>query len=244
MKKCSASNLTEDRARPSPKTRAAPYTPGGFAMAVLLLVAVGLQGCGTLYATAKNPHGDDVMLLGYDPVAYFTAGRPVRGSKAITATLPGRTYYFATAQHKQLFDADPAKYEPQYGGFCSDGAAFGIKMSTDPAEFEIVDGRLFIFGDILGHEMWRLDPQWNIAHADRLWPEAKDVGYRWQSLRRYLNKVPHYLTGRELMAEWKRRNPGRELTYDPGGMVGNLFVKQPGWRAAEGFGQPAVGYPD
>lgn len=214
------------------------------AIAASVLAALALHGCGTLYATAKNPRGDDVMLLGYDPVAYFTAGRPVRGSNAITTTLPGRTYYFASVEHKRSFDADPARYEPQFGGFCSDGAAFGIKMSTDPSQFEIVDGRLFIFGDILGHEMWRLDPRWNIDHADRLWPEAKDAGYRWQSLRRYMNKVPHYLTGRELMAEWKRRNPGKELTYDPGGMVTNLFLKQPGWRAAEGFGQPALGYPD
>jgi YHS domain-containing protein len=224
--------------------RYSSYLGGTGVIAGLLLATLGLQGCGTLYATAKNPRGDDVMLLGYDPVAYFTDGRPARGSNAITSALPGRTYYFATAQHKQLFDAAPAKYEPQYGGFCSDGAAFGIKLSTDPSEFEIVDGRLFVFGDILGHEMWKLDPQWNIAHADRLWPEAKDNGYRWQSLKRYIDKVPHYLTGRELMDEWKRRHPGQELHYDPGSMFVNLFLKQPGWRAAEGFGQPALGYPD
>jgi len=217
---------------------------GAFALAMLVFTLLLLQGCGTLYATAKNPRGDDVMLLGFDPVAYFTDARPTRGSRAITTSLPGRTYYFASAQHKEMFDADPAKYEPQYGGFCSDGAAFGIKLSTDPSEFEIVGGRLFIFGDILGHEMWKLDPRWNIDHADKLWPEAKDVGYRWQSLKRYMHKVPHYVTGRELMDEWKRRNPGRQLSYDPGNMIVNMFFKQPGWRAAEGFGQPAVGYPD
>jgi len=213
-------------------------------LGVAVLFIVLLAGCGTLYATSKNPRGGDVMLLGYDPVAYFTEGRPVRGSNTITATLPGRTYYFASASHKQLFDADPRRYEPQYGGFCSDGAAFGIKMSSDPNEFEIVDGRLFIFGDVLGHEMWKLDPQWNIAHADALWPEAKETGWRGQSLKRYVFKVPHYLTGRELMSEWQRRHPGQSIGYDPGGMITNLFLKQPGWRAAEGFGQRALGYPD
>ena len=209
-----------------------------------LLAIAALQGCGTLYATSKNPRGDDVMLLGYDPVVYFTEGRRVRGSKTITATLPGRTYYFASPRHKQMFDDNPSSYEPQYGGFCSDGAAFGIKMSTDPNEFEIVNGRLFIFGDIIGHQMWKLDPQWNIAYADALWAEAKDVGWRLQSLKRHLFKVRHYLTGRELMDEWKRRNPGKTINYDPGGMMTNLFIKQPGWRAAEGYGQPALGYPD
>ena len=214
------------------------------AVAALLLVTASLSGCGTLYATAQSPRGDDVMLLGFDPVAYFTDGRPMRGSRTITTSLPGRTYYFASAEHKAMFDADPSRYEPQFGGFCSDGAAFGIKLSTDPSQFEVVDGRLFIFGDIIGHEFWKLDPQWNIAHADRLWPEARDVGYRWQSLKRYAIKVPHYVTGRELMDEWRRRYPGKALTYDPGNMIVNLFFKQPGWRAAEGFGQPAVGYPD
>ncbi|MEO7760271.1 MAG: YHS domain-containing (seleno)protein [Casimicrobiaceae bacterium] len=214
------------------------------ALIAVLAAALLMQGCGTLYATAKNPRGDDVMLLGHDPVAYFTDARPVRGSREISSTLSGRSYYFASVAHKQVFDADPARYEPQYGGFCSDGAAFGIKMSTDPGEFEIVEGRLFIFGDILGHEMWKLDPAWNIAHADRLWPEAGNTGHRWQSLKRYIFKVPHYLTGRELTDEWRRRNPGKSLTYDPGGMLDNLFLKPTGWRAAEGFGQPAVGYPD
>jgi hypothetical protein len=57
-------------------------------------------------------------------------------------------------------------------------------------------------------------------------------------------KVPHYKTGAQIKAEWQARNPGKTpSSYDPGGMVTNLFLKQPGWRAAEGFGQPALGYP-
>ena len=215
---------------------------------LILACTLLLQACGTPYATSKNPRGDDVMLLGYDPVAYFTAGSPVRGAHGITTSLPAhaptRTYYFATVGNKQLFDANPAKYEPQYGGFCGSGAAFGIKLGSDPTEFEIVEGRLFIFGDILGREMWKLDAKWNIDHADKLWPEMKDAGWRGQSLTRYTNKVAHYKTGAELMAQWQQRNPGKSLSYDPGGMVSNLFIKQPGWRAAEGFGQRALGYPD
>ncbi len=215
---------------------------------LVVVLALLLQACGTPYATTKNPRGDDVMLLGYDPVAYFTQGKSARGVNeifsALPAVVPTRMYYFATAEHKRLFDANPAKYEPQYGGFCGSGAAFGIKLGSDPTEFEIVDGRLFIFGDILGREMWKLEPTWNINHADQLWPEMKDAGWRGQSLARFANKVPHYKTGAELMAEWRLRNPGRALSYDPGGMVSNLFTKQPGWRAAEGFGQPVLGYPD
>jgi YHS domain-containing protein len=211
---------------------------------LLALFVTLLQACATPYATTKNPAGEEVMLLGYDPVAYFTQGKPVRGSHRLKVALPERVYYFATEEHKRLFEADPARYEPQYGGFCSSGAAFGIKLGSDPGAFDIVDGRLFIFGDVLGQEMWRLEPKWNIEHGDRLWPEIKQQGWRRASLARYANKVEHYKTGRELMAEWERRNPGKKLTYDPGGMFTNLFLKRPGWRAAEGFGQPALGYPE
>jgi YHS domain-containing protein len=205
---------------------------------------VQLTGCGTLHATAPNPRGEEVMLLGYDPVAYFTLGTPTRGRAEIQSTLPGRSYYFASAQHKALFDAAPAKYEPQYGGFCANGAPYKIKLGSDPMEFVIVQDRLFIFGDILGREMWKLHRDENIANADRVWPEIAQAGWRGQTLSAYVSKVPWYRTGAQLHAEFQKQNPGKTLTYDPGGMFTNLFLKRPGWRAAEGFGQPALGWPE
>jgi YHS domain-containing protein len=211
---------------------------------IAILAALALSGCGTHFATVKNARGDDVMLLGYDPVAYFTIGKPTRGKKEIASTLPGRTYYFANAEHKTMFDATPVKYEPLYGGFCSNGAPYKVKLGSDPTEFEIVNGRLFIFGDILGREMWKLHRDENIANADRVWPEIAGRGWRAASLSAYMNKVPWYRTGAELHAEYERQNPGKKLTYNPGGMFTNLFLKQPGWRAAEGFGQTALGYPE
>jgi YHS domain-containing protein len=212
-------------------------------LAVCLMVVM-LSACGTQYATIKNPRGENVMLLGYDPVAYFTRGTPTRGNKEIASTLPGRTYYFESIQHKARFDNTPAKYEPQYAGFCSNGAPYKIKLGSDPTEFEIVNGRLFIFGDILGREMWKLHRDENIANADRVWSEIRDAGWRGASLSAFANKVPWYRTGDALHKEYERQNPGKKLTYDPGGMFTNLFLKQPGWRAAEGFGQPKLGYPD
>ncbi len=213
----------------------------------LLIVgaALLLQACGTMYATTSNPRGDEVMLLGYDPVAYFTAGAPTRGKRDITSTLPNRSYYFASDANKKLFDADPAKYEPQYGGFCSSGAAFALKLGSDPTAWEIYQGRLFIFGDVLGHEAWKLDRDWNIRYADQVWPEMRDAGWRGQSLSRYANKVAWYKNGREIREEYARKYPGRPWPdYDVGSMFANLFTKPPGWRAAEGYSQPALGYPD
>lgn len=220
------------------------HFPQRFLLSLLLVLTAFLAGCGTPYATVKNNAGDPVMLLGYDPVAYFTEGKPVRGSAQYQVKLPERSYYFASAQNKALFEANAAKYEPQYGGFCSSGAAYAIKLGSDPTSWQIYEGRLFIFGDVLGHEAWKIDPAWNVGHGDRLWPEIAGKGWRGVSLSAYANKVPHYKTGLQIKQEWEKKNPGKSWpSYDPGGMVSNLFLKQPGWRAAEGFGQPALGYP-
>ncbi len=213
-------------------------------LCVSLMLMAMLSACGTRFATTHNPRSEAVMLLGHDPVAYFTRGIPTRGKKEISTTLPERTYYFESTQHKQLFDQSPAKYEPQYAGFCANGAPYKIKLGSDPTEFEIIGGRLFIFGDILGREMWKLHRDENIANADRVWPEIREKGWRGATLAAYANKVSWYRTSAALSAEYARQNPGKRLTYDPGGMIANLFMKSPGWRAAEGFGQPALGYPD
>lgn len=213
-------------------------------LALALGLALLLAACGTRYATVPNAAGEPVMLLGHDPVAYFTQGRPLRGSPEHRVNLPERTYYFASAEHKRLFEQQPARYEPQYGGFCASGAAFAVKLGSDPSAWQIHQGRLFIFGDVLGQTAWNLDPDWNVAQGDRLWPSIAGRGWRAASLAAYASKVPHYKTGAQIRAEWEARNPGRTWpAYDPGGMVTNLFLKPPGWRAAEGFGQPALGYP-
>ena len=212
---------------------------------LVVLVLTALAGCGTPYATVPNRAGEPVMLLGHDPVAYFTKGEPTRGKAEFSMNLPARTYYFASAENKAIFAANPVRYEPQYGGFCASGAAFNIKLGSDPTSWQIYDGRLFIFGDVLGQNAWQVDPKWNVDHGDRLWPGIKDKGWRGASLAAYASKVPHYKTGAQIRAEWELKNPGKTWpTYDVGGMMSNLFTKPPGWRAAEGHSQPALGYPD
>ena len=107
------------------------------------LVALGaLAGCGTINATVKDAQGRDLMLLGHDPVSYFVHGKPQRGDPKFHATVEGKTYYFATAAHRDQFVAAPAKYEPQFGGFCTNGVTYGVKLSSDPTEFEIIDVKL------------------------------------------------------------------------------------------------------
>jgi YHS domain-containing protein len=211
----------------------------------LLLVLLGalLAGCGVRYASVRTDRGEDLMLLGHDPVAYFSVGQPVRGDPRFTARHDGVTYYFASEENRRRFVAAPERYAPQYGAFCADGAAYGVKLGSDPTEFAIRDGRLFIFGDAVGHAFWSLRPEWDIEHADAMWPETGSRGHIAQSLYRLVFRVPWYRTGRELRDEWQAAHPGEKLDYDPGGLFTNLFVKYPGWRAREGAGQPALGIP-
>lgn len=211
---------------------------------LLVAAAAALAGCGTTHATIETSRGESLMLLGHDPVGYFTEKKPVRGRHTIAATHEGRTYYFASEENRRAFLAAPARYEPQYGGFCSNGAAYNVKLGSDPTAFEIHDGRLFIFGDILGQEFWLLDPATNVRHGDALWPAMKDTGWRWQTIKGWtFEKVPWYRTGPSLMAEWKEKHPGKTLDYDPGGFWQNMVFQRAGWRARKGAGQPPLGVP-
>ena len=207
------------------------------------LAVLALAGCGTTHATAETSRGESLMLLGYDPVAYFTEGKPVRGTHTIAFTRSGRTYYFASEDHRRAFETMPTMFEPEYGGFCANGAAYNVKLGSDPTQFVLRGSRLFIFGDVLGREMWLLDPETNIRHADSLWPAMRDTGWRWQSLKGWtFDKVPWYRDGRSLMDEWRAKHPGQSLDYDTGGTWRSL-LKDPGWRAREGYSQPALGVP-
>ena len=208
---------------------------------IFLTLALVLQGCGTINATVKDKEGRDLMLLGHDPVAYFTMGKPMRGYPQLAETHAGKTYYFLNEKHRAMFRAAPARYEPQYGGFCSNGAPYALKLGSDPTEFEIVDGRLFIFGDIVGHEFWKLDYRENIKAADEHWPSIKERGWRAQTLYGWIFRVERYNTGAGLRQEWARRYPDKPLTYDTGGRIRNMVTKYPGWRAREGWNQPQLG---
>ena len=204
-------------------------------------LAILVAGCGTRNAVVADRNGEPLMLLGHDPVAYFTVGKAIRGDPEVAARHDDNVYYFVSDAHRRLFLADPARYAPQYGGFCASGAAYGVKLGSDPTEWRIVDGRLFIFGDVLGREYWLLDPRWHIEKADLMWPETGANGHRYQSLKRFVVKVPWYKDGRTVHDEWQAAHPGQRVDYNPGGVVQNLFVKYPGWRAREGHQQPALG---
>jgi hypothetical protein len=99
-----------------------------------------------------------VGIKGYDPVSYFTDGRPVKGEPAISFDFDEARYRFASQQHRALFAGDPARYEPQFGGLCATGLAFGKKAESDPTQWKIVDGKLYLVSSVEAKAMAEKDP--------------------------------------------------------------------------------------
>lgn len=116
---------------------------------------------------------DGLGIQGYDPVAYFSQGKAVKGSKEHALYHQGVTYHFATAADKELFKKDPSKYEPQYGGWCAYAmGAKGEKVTVDPKTFKITDGKLFLFYNKYFNntlEGWNKDEGNLKTHADVNW---------------------------------------------------------------------------
>ncbi|HMG83536.1 MAG TPA: YHS domain-containing (seleno)protein [Ferruginibacter sp.] len=87
-----------------------------------------------------------LAIQGYDPVAYFTQSKAVKGNSDLSVNADGITYYFATAEDRELFKKDRKKYEPQYGGWCAYAmGANGEKVDIDPETFKILNGKLYLF---------------------------------------------------------------------------------------------------
>ena len=111
-----------------------------------------------------------VALKGYDPVAYFTVGKPTKGDRAISATYRGATYWFSSGQNKQAFEADPEKYEPQFGGYCGYAASINKLADIGPQYWSIVDGRLILQHNNKAVGLWEKDVAGNLKKADSNWP--------------------------------------------------------------------------
>jgi YHS domain-containing protein len=108
---------------------------------------------------------------GYDVVAYFTDGKPVEGSSDHEVEWNGATWRFASAQHKSLFAKEPAKYAPQYGGFCAFGVSRGYAVGIDPEAWKIVGGKLYLNYNRDVQTEGVKDIPGYIAKADANWPK-------------------------------------------------------------------------
>ena len=107
---------------------------------------------------------------GYEPVAFFTEHKPVKGDPKFFSFYSGARYYFASAENKKAFDTDPAKYEPQFGGYCAYGTSRGKLIPVEIDAFQIVDGRLLMQKNKSVRDAFNEDTQGNLKLADEKWP--------------------------------------------------------------------------
>jgi YHS domain-containing protein len=135
--------------------------------AVLLLTAISASAlAGDFYEK------DGVAITGYDPVAYFTDNRPVAGSAVYKAEYGGSVFHFVSPANRDVFIANPAKYAPQYNGFCAFGTAGGYKAAIDPAAFTVVNNKLYLNYNQDVRKKWSSDVPGFVAKADKNWPEV------------------------------------------------------------------------
>ena len=135
-----------------------------------LAVAFVIVSFSVVAGQKVNTSFTGLAIDGYDPVAYFTEHKPVRGSSEFTFEFGGAKYRFATAGNRDLFAKDPAKYAPQYGAFCAYAVSKGYTADTDPLAWKIVDGRLFLNYNAAAQRRWEEDVPGNIVKGDANWP--------------------------------------------------------------------------
>ena len=116
-----------------------------------------------------------VILAGHDAVAYFTEDAAVEGYAGISTEYKGAIYHFSSEANRDTFKANPAKYAPQYGGFCAFGASIGKKFDIDGKAFEVVDGKLYVQKNPSVLKTWSPEKAERIPAADGHWPKIKAI---------------------------------------------------------------------
>ena len=124
--------------------------------------------------TLLNLDNTGVAIQGYDPVAFFTDGKPVKGKPEFVAKRDGAVYQFASKEHRDLFTKDPAKYEPQFGGYCAYGVSRNKLAPVDIEAFQIVDGKLLMQYSKGIRDDFNKDTKGNLSKANTNWPGLVD----------------------------------------------------------------------
>ena len=179
----------------------------------LACLTVSLAGCGAMMA--QNPSStlkpvnavsdaDDsrVMLKGADVVAYFTDAKYMQGTPQFKSEYEGVTFRFASAEHKALFDKEPKKYLPEYGGYCANGIVYGIPWGGDADTWKMINGKLYIFGGQGSKDGFLVDEAKHLQLAEKYWKEeVAGNNSMIQRTKRLVFKVPHYKNGETIAKE-------------------------------------------
>jgi YHS domain-containing protein len=131
-----------------------------------------LLGIGAIHVVGPDsagPPAETVAIRGYDPVSYFNAGKALKGSASLAFPWHGMQWHFLSEENRNLFAANPGKFAPQYDGYCAWAMTEARKSETDPEEWQIVDGKLYLNCSKAAYEKWSRDIPGHIEKAGRNW---------------------------------------------------------------------------
>ena len=178
------------------------------------VAALSISACAPLVTQSPsgklspvNAHAIDgnerVLMKGADVVTYFTKNAYTQGNPAIKSSYENVTFYFSSAENKALFDKEPTKFLPEYGGYCANGIVYSIPWGGDADSFVMIGGKLYIFGGKGSRDAFMLDVPKNTALANKYWKEevTGSNAFTHRTLRTTIGRVAHYKSGAELAAE-------------------------------------------
>jgi hypothetical protein len=137
-------------------------------------VAFTVMGAAHADGTVNTGYFGGVAIMGYDPVAYFTDGKAVKGSENISYDWLGTPWHFASDEHRKMFMSEPVKFAPQYGGYCVGEVSLGsVTINVDPNAFKIIDGKLYLAYDKPDMEVMAAHAGDVLPPAEANWPAIK-----------------------------------------------------------------------
>jgi YHS domain-containing protein len=146
-------------------------------MTIVLLAPMSMAGSSP---NPVNVDSDKVAIKGYDTVAYFTNGQPTKGNSEFVFTWNGARWQFASAAHRDMFAANPERYAPQFGQFCSMGLALGKRAIADPEVWKIVDDKLYLYFSRGARDKFQQDAPKNLKEAEANWQHHNDLPWAGQ----------------------------------------------------------------
>ena len=138
-----------------------------------LTVIIGLLQVAGSWAAGDTASAPRLVLKGHDPVAYFTAGKPVKGSENLGYVWDGGRYWFANEKNRAQFVSAPDRYAPQFAGFCTGGMSINEKIEADPMQWKIVEGKLYVFSSPSFRKRAPPELAGTIVLAEKHWPKLK-----------------------------------------------------------------------
>ena len=131
----------------------------------------GVFAARTAWANSPLYYADQGMAVsGFDAVSYFRSQAPMRGQADISVMWKGAEWRFASMEHREMFEANPRAFAPQFGGYCAYAVSRGHLLESDPRAWRIVDDKLYLIHSPKVEKIWEQDIAGNIALAEQNWP--------------------------------------------------------------------------